>query len=94
MLAVPGEITSALSAGTNALLRLGATPVTCAADVLELFGIEPQAARRGSLGSDRRRRSSRTLRDAALTADELVRASGLDPGEAAAALMELELAGR
>ena len=37
------------------------------------------------------RRSWRTF--AALTADELVRASGLDPGEGAAALMELELAG-
>src|SRR5204863_4026706 len=33
VLAVPGEITSGLSAGTNALLRLGATPVTCADDV-------------------------------------------------------------
>ena len=31
VLAVPGEITSALSAGANALLRLGATPLTCAA---------------------------------------------------------------
>ena len=39
MLAVPGEITSALSAGTNALLRLGATPATCADDVLEAIGL-------------------------------------------------------
>jgi DNA processing protein len=46
VLAVPGEITSALSAGTNALLKLGATPVTSATDVLELYGIEPQAASR------------------------------------------------
>ena len=38
--AVPGEITSALSAGTNALLRLGATPLTSSADVLELFGLQ------------------------------------------------------
>ena len=37
--AVPGEITSALSAGSNALLRLGATPLTCAQDVLESFGL-------------------------------------------------------
>ena len=29
VLAVPGEITSALSRGTNHLLRLGAVPVTC-----------------------------------------------------------------
>ena len=92
VLAVPGEITSALSAGTNALLKLGATPVTSATDVLELYGIEPQAARRGSLDPIAAALMAH-LRDAALTADELVRASGLDPGEAAAALMELELAG-
>ena len=93
VLAVPGEITSALSAGTNALLRLGATPVTCAADVLELYGIEPQAARRRTLDPIAAALMAH-LRDAALTADELVRASGLDPGEGAAALMELELAGQ
>ena len=40
VLAVPGEITSALSAGSNALLRLGATPVTSPADVLEAIGVE------------------------------------------------------
>src|SRR4029078_6042899 len=38
--AVPGEITSALSVGANALLRLGAPPLTAAADVLESLGIE------------------------------------------------------
>src|ERR671922_138969 len=41
--AVPGEITSPLSAGTNALLRLGATPLTSAADVLESLGIKVEA---------------------------------------------------
>ena len=35
VLAVPGEITSALSAGTNALLRPGAAPAPSVADVLE-----------------------------------------------------------
>ena len=37
--AVPGEITSALSSGTNDLLRLGATPLLSSADVLEIFGL-------------------------------------------------------
>lgn len=37
---VPGNITSPLSAGCNALLKQGATPVTCAQDVLEV--IAPQ----------------------------------------------------
>ena len=39
--AVPGEITSALSAGTNDLLRQGAAPLTSVRDVLEAAGIEP-----------------------------------------------------
>ena len=34
--AVPGEITSALSAGTNELIRLGAAPVTKPSDVLDV----------------------------------------------------------
>jgi DNA processing protein len=93
VLAVPGEITSSLSAGTNALLRLGAIPVTCAADVLELFGVEPSLAPTASLGSVADALLSK-LGERALTADELVRASGLEPSHGAAALMELELAGR
>lgn len=89
--ACPGEITSALSAGTNALLRLGATPLTNAADVLELYGLAPPEEAEVDLS-----RTARTLLerlDAPATGDELVRAAALDPGTAAAALSELELAG-
>lgn len=93
VLAVPGEITSALSAGTNALLRVGATPVTCAADVLETFGIEPAKQAAMSLGAVAETLYAR-LSEGAFTADELVRSSAIDPGQGAAALMELELAGR
>ena len=93
VLAVPGEITSSLSAGTNALLKLGAGPVTCAADVLELYDLEPVDTQVRSLGPVADSLLDR-LRDQSLTADELVRASGLDPANGAAALMELELAGR
>src|SRR5207247_3416378 len=39
VLAVPGEITSQLSAGADHLLRLGATPVTCSGDVLQALGV-------------------------------------------------------
>jgi DNA processing protein len=93
VLAVPGEITSSLSAGTNGLLRLGATPVTCAGDVLELFDLEPVRAPASSLGPVADELLAR-LRDTPLTADELVRGAGIDPGDGSAALMELELAGR
>jgi DNA processing protein len=93
VMVVPGEITSAVSAGSNALLRLGATPVTAAADVLEAFGIErivdpPEAP--GGLGGTLLER----LAEAPASIDELARSCGTAPGDVAAALIELELAGR
>ena len=83
MTAVPGEITSSLSAGTNALLRLGATPVTSAVDVLESLGITPPAKRPES------RHPLLELMPA--TADELARRSGLGAADLAAQLAALEL---
>ena len=92
VLAVPGEITSALSRGANDLLRLGATPVTGSADVLELFGLEQAPPEAVELGPAAETVLAR-LRDAPASADELARATGLDAGELASALTELELAG-
>jgi DNA processing protein len=83
--AVPGEITSSLSAGTNALLKLGAAPLTAAADVLASFGIEPEPAE-----GER----SPLLELLPASADELVRKTGLDAAEIARILVELELEGR
>ena len=88
--ACPGEITSPLSSGTNALLRLGATPLTSSADVLELFGLEAALGAEVELGAPARAILERL--DGPTSADELVRLSGLDAGVAAAALSELELA--
>jgi DNA processing protein len=87
--AVPGEITSALSAGTNALLRLGATPLTAAADVLESLGIAVPAAARPAVGEI----AASFLERLPASVDELVRASALTAGEVAAALAELQIAG-
>ncbi len=42
LLVVPGSIFSSNSKGTNRLLRQGATPVTCAEDVLEALGFEQE----------------------------------------------------
>src|SRR5262249_45570150 len=82
--AVPGDITSRLSEGANGLLKLGASPLTGARDVLASFGIEtePAAGRRG-LGH---------LRPA--TADGLVRRTGFSAAGVARAPVELELAGQ
>jgi DNA processing protein len=93
VLAVPGEITSALSAGSNALLRLGAAPALSVDDVLEAVGIvvEKQTVEAPSgdggilLGA---------LRDAPATADELARSTGLAAADVAALLVSFELDGR
>ena len=78
--AVPGEITSPLSAGTNALLKLGAAPLTSAADL----GIAPSVPDV----------DSPLLGLLPATADELVRRTGRDAADIARELVELELAGR
>lgn len=91
--AVPGEITSALSAGTNDLLRLGAAPLLSSVDVLELFGLAARQPEAVDLTSTADAVLAR-LRDGPTSADELVRSTGLDAGALASALTELELAGR
>jgi len=90
--AVPGEITSRLSSGTNALLRLGATPATCTEDVLSAIGVEPAPVEspplQGSLAA-----VHDAVADGPVGIDELARRTGLAPGNLAAALTELELLG-
>jgi DNA processing protein len=83
--AVPGEITSSLSVGTNALLKLGAAPLTGAGDVLASFGIESAA------GQTER---APLLELLPASADELVRKTGLGADEIARELVELEIEGQ
>jgi DNA processing protein len=91
--AVPGEITAALSAGTNRLLRQGASPYTSADDVLHAFGLERSAERPPPpLGEDVTR-VLESVRAAPASVDELTRTTCLGAGALAAALSELELAG-
>ena len=44
VLAIPGPITDPLSWGTNMLIKDGATPITSAEDVLNLYGLEKNEA--------------------------------------------------
>jgi DNA processing protein len=81
--AVPGEIGCALSAGTNALLKLGASPLTDAGDVLDIYGLAP---REDPVDDE-------LLAHLPASADELARATGRSAADVARALTELELAG-
>lgn len=74
-----GERTSALSAGTNGLLKLGAAPLTCVADL----GVVPSVPETDSA----------LLELLPATADELVRITGRDAADIARELVDLELSG-
>jgi len=91
--AVPGEITSMLSTGTNRLLRQGATPLTSTEDVFELFGLSPGQRPHAPTLSVVAAKLLERLADGAVSADELARATELEPGRLAAGLAELELVG-
>ena len=91
--AVPGEITSALSRGTNELLRLGAAPLLGPGDVLAALGLEEAPARSAALLSEQAKRVRELLADRSASIDELIERSGLAADAVAAALVELELAG-
>jgi DNA processing protein len=92
VLAVPGEITSSLSAGTNELIRLGAIPVTKPEDVLEAIGVEPRPRREPSLTAVAQQVLA-AVRDGPCGLDELGRRAGLDAVRLAVVVAELELAG-
>lgn len=91
--AVPGEITSALSEGTNDLIRQGAIPLLTAADVFEAMGIEPEPPGPPASLSAEADAVWGVLQDGALTLDEISRKTGVGAAEVAVALTELELAG-
>ena len=91
--AVPGEITGLLATGTNRLLRQGAAPLTEVEDVLEVFGLAASQRPRAPAVGESAAVVLKELVERAASADELARATGLEPGPLAAALAELELAG-
>lgn len=91
--AVPGEITSALSAGSNALLKLGAAPLTGSGDVLDALGIDRATPQIDPDVSEAAQRVLALVRDGAAAADDLTVRTSLDAGAVSVALTELELAG-
>jgi DNA processing protein len=91
--AVPGEITAALSAGTNDLLRQGAAPLLSAQDVLFALGLETRPRSVTAKVSAGAEAVLELLADGAQAADDLARLGKLPTAEVATALVELELAG-
>jgi DNA processing protein len=99
VMAVPGPIFSPMSAASNELLKQGATPVTCVADVLTVFdsaGLRPadsSLARHVPQLGPEETSVWQALGDAPRHVDELARALGVGSGQVSAALAMLEWTG-
>lgn len=97
LLVVPGSIFSEESRGTHQFLRLGATPVTCAEDILISLGIAPRegAASLSSLRTDMSDDERRVfdLLSAPLGRDELIAGLDMSVSEANVLLSTMEIKG-
>ena len=95
LLVVPGSIFSKTSAGVHQFLKLGATPVTCAEDILAVLGIAEK-----SVGETLPRPPLSPDQTAVLNLlheprhrDELIRLLNMNTAEATQLLMMMELKG-
>jgi DNA processing protein len=92
---VPGNITSPLSAGCNSLLKQGASPVTCAEDILEVIAPGLLAAQTTlPLGSTPLESTILKLILAGTRdGDQLQQLSGADPSDFSQAMTMMEING-
>jgi len=95
LLAVPGNITSPTSKGTNTLIKAGATPVTSTADILYALGIAPQQASSAPHSDDPHEQVILSLLHAGVTdGADLLAQSALDVSLFSQTLTMLEIRGR
>ena len=94
--AIPGNITSSQSIGTNNLIKSGATPITCAQDVLNALGIaSEQKAREDVFGDNKEEQLIIDLmKDGVTELDEIQQKSQLDPSIFSQTITMLELSSK
>lgn len=93
LLVVPGSIFSKTSEGVHQFLKLGATPVTCSKDILDVLGIEAKQEETMSIPTtlSSSEESVITLLHEPRHRDELIRTLGISTSEATQLLMMMEL---
>lgn len=95
VLAVPGNITSPTSAGTNNLIKSGATAVTSPQDVMHILGIKPAAALTPIKSSDKFEQCILDLLGNNVSeGSDLLTRSDLPPEKFSQALTMLEITGK
>ncbi len=93
LFAVPGSVNSTRSAGTNGLLRNGATAATRPGDVLEDMGYERGSAAEEPILTGERATVAELLREGDKHFDDIAAKLGKSAGETAELLGEMEMEG-
>ncbi len=97
VLAVPGQITSLLSRGPNALIRDGAIPILSPVDILDALGVPQQSAREVGehvlTSLSEKERSAYLLLTEPVSRDTLFSTLGITPEEGNILVLELEMKG-
>ncbi len=96
VLAVPGNINSPNSKGTNKLIRAGATPITCSDDILEALGFKiDEVSKQASLFDDATKEEKEVLEilREPQPRDDLIRSMKRGTAEANALLSIMEIKG-
>ncbi len=95
VLVVPGNITSSLSAGTNNLLKVGATPVTSTQDIIDALGLEPINAQTELIAQSEEELSIlKLLKSGISEGTHLQYKCGLEPSDYLQTMTMLEIQGR
>jgi DNA processing protein len=94
IMAVPGNITSAMSAGPNNLLYKGAKPVRSYTDVLESLGYSAREAVPVSAQSPEEAKIIELIGNGQATNDQLISSSGLSPAKFANIISLMEITGK
>jgi len=95
VMAVPGNVTSPVSRGPNNLIKMGARPVTCAADILEGIGLGTLIGEVGAMPALDRLEAKllELLSQGTLSQETLIQQTGAPAQKVLAALIYLELKG-
>lgn len=94
--AVPGPITNDLSIGTNQLIKAGASPVTEARDLLEIFGLTPAVSldlQPSLILTAPQQKIMKNISDSPVHIDLIAQHAQLPPEEVSLTLIQLELDG-
>jgi DNA processing protein len=96
VLAIPGNITSATSAGTNNLIKTGATPITNAKDILDAMGlvVDTKQSRMPLADNPEEQVILELLHSGTTDAADLLLQSDLDAATFNQTLTMLEISGR